>query len=357
MAILPPQVLRVLACASCGGRVGAEASSVRCRDCGRRFAVSGGIPNLRRELDARAEAVREFYSAAPFPGYPPKDSYPALRGRAGRSEFARLLDRAIAPDATVLEVGCGTGQMSLFLATGDRLVIGADLTRASLELAAAAARRFGTDRAHFVETDLRSPGLRAGAFDVVYCSGVLHHTPDPREAFRAIARLVRPGGFIVVGVYNAYARLPHRLRRAIARLTGFRWIPLDPVLRDRAAEPARRAAWLQDQYRHPEEHRHTLAEVQAWFEEGGAEYLRTYPSTVIAEPPLDGGGLFAPAEDDWAFENVLQQLGWSWTLGREGGLFAVIGRMATRPTSSAASPAGGGAPTSHGKSISGAPGC
>jgi SAM-dependent methyltransferase len=251
MAILAPHVLRVLACASCGGRVDAEASSVCCRACGRRFPVSGGIPNLRGELDARVEAVRDFYSVAPFPGYPPRDSYPALRVRAGRSEFARLLDRAIAPDASVLEVGCGTGQMSLFLATGDRLVIGADLTRASLELATAAARRFGIERVRFVETDLRNPGLRAGAFDVVYCSGVLHHTPDPRASFRAIARLVRPGGFIVVGVYNAYARIPHRLRRAIARLTGFRWIPLDPVLRDRAAELARRAAWLQDQYRHP----------------------------------------------------------------------------------------------------------
>ena len=216
--------------------------------------------------------------------------------------------------------------MSLFLATGDRLVVGADLTRASLELAVAAARRFGLERVRFVETDLRRPGLRAGAFDVVYCSGVLHHTPDPESSFRAIARLARPGGFVVIGVYNAYARIPHRLRRAIARLTGFRVIPLDPVLRDRAAEPARRRAWLRDQYRHPEEHRHTLAEVQRWFEEGGTEYLRTYPSTLLADPPLGERGLFTRADDDWGLENVVAQLSWAWTLGREGGLFVVVGR-------------------------------
>ncbi|HEY5677829.1 MAG TPA: class I SAM-dependent methyltransferase, partial [Myxococcales bacterium] len=206
------------------------------------------------------------------------------------------------------------------------LVVGADLTRAALELAAAAARRLGVERARFVEMDLRRPALRAGAFDVVYCSGVLHHTPDPEASFRAIARLARPGGFLVLGVYNAYARLPHRLRRAVARLTGLRCVPFDPVLRDRAGEPARREAWLRDQYAHPLEHRHTLREVQQWFTRSGIEYLRSYPSTVTAEPPLEGSALFEAADDDWAFENVLQQLSWCWKLARDGGLFVAIGR-------------------------------
>src|SRR5213076_2155573 len=105
-----------------------------------------------------------------------------------------------------LEVGCGTGQMSLYLARADRLVIGADLTRASLELAAAAAHRFKLDRVLFVETDLHRPGLRPGSFDVVYSSGVLHHTPNPRASFACLAELVRPGGMVVLGVYNAFAR-------------------------------------------------------------------------------------------------------------------------------------------------------
>src|SRR5258708_11355682 len=111
------------------------------------------------------------------------------------------------------------GQMSLYLARADRIVIGADLTRASLLLGASAARRFGLDRVQFVETDLRRPGLRAGAFDVVYSSGVLHHTPDPRASFARIVQLARPGGMIVVGLYNAFARIPLRLRRLVARLS------------------------------------------------------------------------------------------------------------------------------------------
>src|SRR5205085_1033831 len=123
-------------------------------------------------MDSRTEAVRRFYEQAPFPGYPPRDSLQALRQRAERSVFARLLDRAIPGDARIVEIGCGTGQMSLYLAHADRVVIGADLSRPSLLLGSAAARRLGVRRVTFIETDLRCAGLKAGAFDVVYCSGV-----------------------------------------------------------------------------------------------------------------------------------------------------------------------------------------
>jgi len=274
-------------------------------------------------MDARTAAVRRFYDAAPFPGYPPRDSLQALRARADRNPFVRLLDEAIAGDARVVEVGCGTGQMCLYLARADRVVVGMDLSQAALRLGAEAARRFGLERVRFVESDLCDPGVRAGAFDVVYSSGVLHHTPDPRASFARLARLARPGGAIVLGVYNAFARVPTRLRRTVARLTGFRLVPFDPVLRGRAAEPARREAWLRDQYRHPEEHVHTLAEVQSWFAENRVEYLRAYPSAVLDDEP---DRLFTPAPDNWRVEGWLSQLGWMRTLGREGGLFFTIGR-------------------------------
>jgi SAM-dependent methyltransferase len=278
---------------------------------------------LRLAGDGCTDTVRQFYEQAPFPGYRPRDSLQALRARAERSEFARLLDAAIPADARILEIGCGTGQMSLFLASAERLVVGADVTRASLKLGAAAARRFGVTGVQFVETDLHQPGLCAGAFDVVFTSGVLHHTRDPQASFEAILPLLRPGGVIVIGLYNAFARIPLRLRRAVAKLSGYRWIPLDPVLRDRKSEPARREAWVRDQYRHPEEHRHTAAEVRGWFAQNGIEYLRTYPSLLMGEKNED---LFAADEDYWPMEALLSQIGWMASLGQEGGLFVTVGR-------------------------------
>jgi SAM-dependent methyltransferase len=310
----------LLACPACQGALD---PGWICKGCGARYEASGGIPDLRLKGDARTDTVRQFYGHAPFPGYRPRDSLEALRARAERSEFARLLDGAIASDARILEIGCGTGQMSLYLARAERVVIGADLTRASLQLGADAAMRFGVDGVQFVETDLHHPGLRAGAFDVVYTSGVLHHTPDPRRAFSSLAPLVRPGGMIVLGLYNAFARIPLQLRRVLARLSGYRWIPFDPVLRDRGCEPARREAWLRDQYRHPEEHCHTVAQVRGWFAQNNVEYLRTYPSVLIGE---ESGALFAPDADYWPLEAWLSQIGWMASLGYEGGLFITVGR-------------------------------
>jgi len=294
-----------------------------CRDCGAPYDAPDGIPNLRLASEGRVDLVRRFYQQAPFPGYPARDSLAWLRARAERSEFARLLNQAIPGDARILEIGCGTGQMSLYLARAERLVIGADLTRASLELAVAAKRRFRLNRVLFVETDLHRPALRKGSFDVVYSSGVLHHTPNPRAAFASIVQLARPGGMIVIGLYNAIARIPLRLRRLVASLSGHRLIPFDPVLRDRTNDPARREAWLRDQYQHPEEHRHTLAEVQGWFAENGVEYVRAYPSALIGEDPQE---LFEFAADNWRFEGWLAQVGWIGTLGHEGGLFVMVGR-------------------------------
>ena len=310
----------LLACPTCAGPLLADWS---CRDCAATFAAPDGVPDLRVKGDRRTDVVRAFYGVAPFPGYRERETIASLRARAERSEFARLLDLAIPGDARIVEVGCGTGQMSLYLARADRLVIGADLTRPSLLLGADAARRFGLDRVQFVETDLNRPGLRPGAFDVVYCSGVLHHTPDPRDAFARIVKLARPGGMIVLGLYNAIARIPLRLRRLVARASGYRWIPFDPVLDDRKAEPARREAWLRDQYMHPEEHLHTLGEVRGWFAANDVDFIRAYPSALIGEQPED---LLEPDRDDWPVEAWLAQLGWMGQLGGEGGLFVAVGR-------------------------------
>ncbi|HEV8363865.1 MAG TPA: hypothetical protein VGQ52_10135, partial [Gemmatimonadaceae bacterium] len=95
------------------------------------------------------------------------------------------------------------------------------------------------------------------------------------------------------------------------------------VLRDRRHEPARRDAWLRDQYQHPEEHCHTVAEIKRWLSETNVEYLRTFPSTVLED---ESGDLFARDVDDWTVERWIAQLGWMWTLGGEGGLFLTIGR-------------------------------
>ena len=310
----------LLACPACGGDL---ADDWACVSCGGQYEVQDGIPALLKPPDARTRAVRDFYDQAPFPGYPSNLSLDWLRARASRSPFPAMLDQAIAADARIVEIGCGTGAMSLYLCRANRLVVGADISRNALRIASGAARRCGIGNVQFVETDIASLGLRHEAFDLVYSSGVLHHTQDPEAAFHRVARLARPGGIIVIGLYNAFARIPLRVRRGASRLLGQRWICADPVLRDRKSEPGRHDAWLRDQYRHPEEHRHTLAEVQRWFAKSGIDYLRAYPSALLDRRE---GGLLDPEGDAWRVEGWMAQIGWMRQLGRDGGLFVTVGR-------------------------------
>lgn len=96
---------------------------MRCTGCSHRFPVDGGIPLLYwpTEWDPAkpdvTDDVRAFYEETPFPNYDDFDDVGSLMEKARRGLFARLLDEQIPFGARVLEVGCGTGQMSNF---GDR---------------------------------------------------------------------------------------------------------------------------------------------------------------------------------------------------------------------------------------------
>ena len=93
--------LELLACLKCEGPLRSDLS---CRDCGMGYEAPDGIPNLRMPGDERTEVVRSFYAESPFPDYPPRAGLNWLRGRAERSEFARLIDRAIPGDARIVEI-------------------------------------------------------------------------------------------------------------------------------------------------------------------------------------------------------------------------------------------------------------
>jgi len=196
--------------------------------------------------------------------------------------------------------------MCLFLlATGERVVVGADLTAASLELAADAARRFGVDRALFGgdRSEIAGAWWRE-SFDVVYCSACIHHRPIRAASFAAVTALAKPGGVVVVGLYNA--------NRAAAPPVASGPSAIDRLQMDPARIPcstiappspsgARRGCGTSTI--HPEEHRHTIAEVKRWFRETDVEFLRTFPSALIAAPPVEGNELFTPATDDWWFDD------------------------------------------------------
>jgi len=158
----------------------------------------------------------------------------------------------------------------------------------------------------------------------VLCNGVLHHTSDPHGGFSALVPLVKPGGHIVIGLYNRYGRLATNARRAIFRATGNRAKWLDPYLREGIGREKQRA-WFADQYQHPHESTHTFGEVLDWFDAAGLRFVRSVPS-FSPDNTEEPQGLFAPETRGSKTARAWAQTKQIVTGSREGGFYIMIGQ-------------------------------
>src|SRR5262249_6344110 len=149
-------------------------------------------------------------------------------------------------------------QLANFLAaSGPRCVFGTDISISSLRLAKSFRDRWNVRNAAFIQMNLFKPCFRNNVFDVVVCNGVLHHTGGPVEGFRSLVSLVRPGGIIVIGLYNRIARITRDWRKLLFFLAGEKLHFLDSHLRGSDYNSSRKHVWLMDQYYHPCESRHS----------------------------------------------------------------------------------------------------
>ena len=296
-----------------------------------RFPIEQGL--LRAYLPHDAESsdvtrdIRAFYEENPFPNYDDVDDIGSLIEKSLARGFPELLNRSIPLNARVLEVGCGTGQLGNFLSISSRPVLSCDLCLNSLLLAQRFKERNGLRTVTFAQMNLFRLPLQPASFDVVICTGVLHHTADPREGLRRLVPLVRPGGHLIVGLYNRYGRLKTRFRRALFARFGDRFASMDPYIRKYELDPQKRRAWYMDQYHNPHESLHTIDQVLGWFEQEGVRFVRSFPSAIF-------GGAFELDYNRSIFEEEPRGSWMDRLLGQlhqmltddEGGLFVMVGR-------------------------------
>lgn len=98
-----------------------------------------------------------------------------------------------------LESACGTGLVSRALAGKVDSVAGVDLTPAMLEQAKSGAADDGIENASFSVGDATALEFADGSFDGAVTRLSLHHIPVPGRAIAELARVVRPGGSVIVG--------------------------------------------------------------------------------------------------------------------------------------------------------------
>ncbi len=326
-------ILRLLRCPVDNGTLSWDSSAQRlaCAGGAHVYLVEAGVPCLfapNEWPDGQTDVtdiVKAFYEETPFPNYDGLDTRDSLRRKTTERVFGRLLDEQLPPEASILEVGCGTGQMTNFLGMGrGRTVLGGDICLNSLRLAGGFRDRFSIHNAHFVQLNLFRPPFEENSFDVVISNGVLHHTSDSAGAFRSIARLVKPGGVIVIGLNNWLGRLPALWRRWLIDRLGPSAGPLGSRARDKGEE-ARGRAWFMDHYKHPHETRHSMTELLGWFDAAGFDFTASIPTIGDREFDPDMR-LFSPQPAGSHMERLSSEIEMLLSGGADGGLYIMMGR-------------------------------
>ncbi len=206
-------LLDYLACPDCGGDLGLSADrsdgdevlegTLTCAGCSTRYGVRAGVPRMNVRMDDLAGIAASFgfewkaHHAGRF-----EDE--TLWGRTRNEDWRFFLSCMGATDeqiagSTVLDAGCGSARFTQLAGEhGARVAIGVDINEA-VDEAFTACRHL--DNVHIVQGNILDLPLKRKIFEYVWCSGVLHHTPDAAAAHRSLSRHVKPGGTLYVWVY------------------------------------------------------------------------------------------------------------------------------------------------------------
>ncbi len=169
------------------------------------------LPAILRERRSRS---REFFSSE-------AGQWDRVRDELfGAGFFLQALPALLDPDQAVGDLGCGTGQIAEALAPFVRRVVAIDDSEPML---AEARRRLRSHANVEVRAaDLESLPLDDAGLDAATMVLVLHHVPDPSVALAECARVLRPGGRLLV-----VDMLPHD-RHDLAQSMGHVWLGFDP---------------------------------------------------------------------------------------------------------------------------------
>jgi tetratricopeptide (TPR) repeat protein/SAM-dependent methyltransferase len=261
--------------------------------------------------DEISRKVQAQYEVHPYPRWhraPAAGAFPLprqLRALFPRAAPAQLAAPG-APD--VLIAGCGTGRHAAITAQLQPFgrVLAVDLSRPSLAYAMRRARELGLANLEFAQADILRLGALERRFDLIECSGVLHHMADPLAGWKVLLGLLRPGGFMKVGLYSEAAR--RHIVAARERVAGLDVQAARAQIFALAAEdPARAVTALRDFYSapgvrdlllHVQEHRFTIPKLRQALSALGVEFLGFEFEGKAAAVELDEGEALERAQPD-----------------------------------------------------------
>ncbi len=153
--------------------------------------------------------------------------------------FGALID----PSAVVGDLGCGTGKATEVLAQFARRVVAVDSSAAMIK--AAQKRLAGRDNVEFHRADLERMRLGDDELDLGFLNLVLHHVADPGRVLQDVARVLKPGGTLVLVDMQAHDRAEYRQQMGHV-WQGFSEPQLATWMRAAGLSPVRHVAWPPD---------------------------------------------------------------------------------------------------------------
>jgi SAM-dependent methyltransferase len=178
--------------------------------------------------DVSLEETRDFWERHPVAANP--DAFPTpydyfrtvdnLREAADSEPYPYsnfIHEYESASGKSVLDYGCGHGYVLAHYARNGADVSGLDVTQRAVELSRARFDLLGLTGL-FVRNEGSEVPFETNSFDIVCSMGVLHHIPDPQPVVAELARVLKPGGQLIVMVYN---RNSFRYRVTFAARTRF----------------------------------------------------------------------------------------------------------------------------------------
>lgn len=161
--------------------------------------------------DPIADPICEFYTSHPFP--PPVENLDRVREQwqdenMHRSEFHLLWpDKEYRADLDILVAGCGTWQAAKFaLCHPAARVAGIDVSPTSLEHTESLKQKYDLTNLETQQLSIENAGDLDRNFDLIVCTGVLHHFVDPDAGLRALRSVLKPDGAMYLMVYAPYGR-------------------------------------------------------------------------------------------------------------------------------------------------------
>jgi SAM-dependent methyltransferase len=165
----------------------------------------------KRRSDVTADPISEFYARHPYP--PPVANLDRARDEwrdpnRHRAEFHLLWPgKAYCATLDILIAGCGTWQAAKYaLCRPDARVIGVDVSATSIDHTEKLKQKYALTNLEIRQWPLERAGELDRQFDLIVCTGVLHHLADPDAGLRALRDVLKVDGAMYLMVYAPYGR-------------------------------------------------------------------------------------------------------------------------------------------------------